>query len=259
MNARVPNVLSIAGSDPSGGAGIQMDLRVFAVFRVHGCAAVAALTAQNSAEVRALHHVPRDFLRSQLDAVFDGMQIDAVKIGMLGDAGNVEEVADVLTARRPRFVVVDPVLRATTGAELAGRGVVEALRNRLMPIATVITPNAAEAGALLGAAPPRTTPEAHDAAAQLVTAGARAALVKGGHIAGNDVVVDVLHDAATIHEFRTTRSPGGEAHGTGCALSAAIAALLALGRSLPDASAEAQRLVADAIARRPQGSGPLHF
>lgn len=240
-------VLSIAGSDPSGGAGLQADLRTFAALGVYGCAAPAALTAQNARGVRDVMTVPAEFLRWQLDAVFDGARVDAVKIGMLGNAANVEVVAEVLAARNPRVIVLDPVLRSTSGARLLEEGALDALRRRLVPLAMVITPNAPEAGALLGRAAPRTVAESREAAEALVALGARAALVTGGHLDDPNEAVDVLHDGGGLHEFRLPRVSGGGAHGTGCVLSSALAARLAHGRALVEACADAQRFVAEVL------------
>ena len=263
MTPRVPNVLAIAGSDPSGGAGIQADLKTFAALRVYGCAAITALTAQNTVEVSAVFPVPAAFLRAQLDAVFGDVAIDAVKIGMLGSADAVRVVADAVRRYGPSFVVLDPVLRASTGARLLDPSALQALRDELLPIVTLVTPNADEAGALLGAAAPRTTSEARSASEQLVRLGVRAALVTGGHLQGGHESVDVLHDGSEGRELRVARVSGSATHGSGCTLSSAIAALLARGHSLPDACADAQRFVAAAIESAAalhigQGDGPVH-
>lgn len=249
VKLRTVNVLSIAGSDPSGGAGIQADLKTFAALGVYGCAALTALTAQNTVEVSGVFPVPADFLRQQLEAVFTDIRVDAVKIGMLGTADAVLTVAAVLRDYRPPYVVLDPVLRATTGACLLDADAMDALRGELLPLVTISTPNAEEAGALLGIAPPRSLAAAREAAAMLVMRGAAAALVTGGHLADAEFCVDVLHDGRMLWEFPVPRVPGGPTHGTGCTLSAAIAALLARGRGLQQACAEAQQFVATSIAR----------
>jgi hydroxymethylpyrimidine/phosphomethylpyrimidine kinase len=263
MSQAVPNVLSIAGSDPSGGAGVQADLRTFAALGVYGCAALTALTAQNTMGVSATHMVPASFLRRQLDAVFADVRVDAVKIGMLGTADAVVAVADVLRTHRPPLVVLDPVLRASTGAPLLDEGGMRALREELLPLVTVVTPNADEAGRLLRRPAPRSVPEARAAATLLVARGGRAAVVTGGHMPDLHLSVDVLHDGQDVHECRVPRVVGTGTHGSGCTFSSAIAALLALGLPLPRACREAQRFVAEAIARASElnvgrGAGPVH-
>lgn len=262
MSSRVPNVLSIAGSDPSGGAGIQADLKTFAALGVYGCAALTALTAQNTVEVSAVLPVPADFLCQQLDAIFSDIHVDAVKIGMLGTAEAVRTVATALRAYRPPWVVLDPVLRATTGARLLDSDALDAVREELLPLATVVTPNAVEAGALLGITAPESVTATYSAAAALILRGAAAALVTGGHLKDTDFSIDVLHDGHEAREFRVRRV-AGSAHGTGCTLSAAIAALLARGKGLPRACSEAQKFVALSILRGADlhvghGAGPVH-
>lgn len=263
MGSRVPNVLSIAGSDPSGGAGIQADLRTFAALGVYGCAALTALTAQNTVAVSAVFPVPADFVRQQLEAVFSDIELSAVKIGMLGSLAAARVVADILRAYSPPFVVLDPVMRASTGAVLLADDALRALRDELMPLATIVTPNAFEAGVLAGTPAPRSVREAHDAAQRLVAHGARAVLVTGGHLDEPDVSVDVLHMDSDTFEYRVPRIAAIETHGTGCTLSSAIAAFLARGHALPDACERAQRFVSDAIARRDElhaghGAAPVY-
>lgn len=261
--ATVPNVLSIAGSDPSGGAGIQADLKTFAALAVHGGAVITALTAQNTVRISGVFPVPVAFLREQLDAVFSDMPVDAVKVGMLAGMEAVRTVADVLRAVRPPFVVLDPVVSASTGARLLSDEGIDALREELLPLVTLVTPNAHEAGVLLGSRAPRTVAEAHGAAHRLVTLGCHAALVTGGHLEEPEHSVDVLHDGATMHELRVPRVPGEGTHGSGCTLSSAVAAFLARGLALHEACALAQRFVADAIARSGalragRGRAPVH-
>jgi hydroxymethylpyrimidine/phosphomethylpyrimidine kinase len=263
MSDEIRNVLSIAGSDPSGGAGIQADLKTFAALGVYGCAALTALTAQNTVEVSALFAVPPAFLCRQLDAVFTDIRVDAVKIGMLGSVGAVRTVAAALRVYRPPVVVLDPVSRATTGARLMDADALGALRDELLPLVTVVTPNADEAGALLGIAAPRSVAEAREAARLLTVRGVAAALVTGGHLADADVSVDVLYDGREIREHRVSRVHSAHTHGTGCTLSSAVAALLARRYGLPQACAEAQQFVAASIARGAdlrvgRGRGPVH-
>jgi hydroxymethylpyrimidine/phosphomethylpyrimidine kinase len=263
VSGRVPNVLSIAGSDPSGGAGIQADLKTFAALGVYGCAVITALTAQNTVELSAVLPIPLEFLRLQLEAVFTDIQVDAVKIGMLGSADAVRAVAAVLRVYRPAFVVLDPVLRASTGACLLDPDALDALRDELLPLVTVVTPNADEAGALLGIAAPRSVAEAREAARLLTELGVGAALVTGGHLADTGFSVDVLHDGRVVRESCVQRVSSAGTHGTGCTLSSAVAALLALGYGLPQACEEGQRFVAESIARGGElqvgrGVGPVH-
>ncbi len=246
---RVRAVLSIAGSDPSGGAGIQADLKTFAAFGVDGCAAIAALTAQNERGVSSILDVPAEFVAAQIAAVCDDREIDAVKVGMLGTAANVRAVAQSLRRFDARNIVVDPVLRATSGAALLDETGMEALRAELVPLATVLTPNASEAGALLATTAPSTVAEMHEAARALHVHGARWILITGGHVdTETSECVDVLFGDGEAVELRTPRVPGAGMHGSGCRLSSAIAALLAAGLSVPDACAHAQRFVARAIA-----------
>ena len=260
----VPNVLSIAGSDPSGGAGIQADLKTFAALRVYGCAVITALTAQNTVGIPAVFPVPADFVRRQLDVLFADVTIHAVKIGMLGTAAVIREVADALRTHRPHVVVLDPVLRASTGAPLLDADALGALLDALLPLASVVTPNAQEVGMLLGSTPPRTPAEARTAARALRVRGARAVLVTGGHVGNDAACVDVLDDGASMREFSVPRITGpASTHGTGCTLSSAIAALMARGARLPQACAEAQAFVAASIGqgaslRVGHGVGPVH-
>ena len=246
---RLRCVLSIAGSDPSGGAGIQADLKTFAAFGVDGCAAIAALTAQNEHDVVGILEVPAEFLAAQLKAVLGDREIDAVKIGMLGTAANVHTVAETLRQSDQRNVVVDPVLRATSGALLLDDAGLAVLRDEILPLATVLTPNAFESGALLGTAPASSLGDMHAAARALRALGAEWVLVTGGHVdADGEECVDVLAGRDGTSELRTPRVPGPGIHGSGCRLSSAIASLLARGASVPDACAQAQRFVARAIA-----------
>jgi hydroxymethylpyrimidine/phosphomethylpyrimidine kinase len=260
----VPNVLSIAGSDPGGGAGIQGDVKTFAALGVWGCAVPTALTAQNTRGVRAVLPVPADFVAEQLEVLFDDVEVHAVKVGMLGGADVVRAVAAALRRHRPPHVVLDPVLRASAGGVLLDAAGLDALRDELLPLAALVTPNAAEAGALLGAAPPRTETEAAEAARALLERGVGAALVTGGHLEEDGATcADVLAAGGAVTTFRTPRAAGGT-HGTGCALSSAVAALLARGHPLVDACRAAQACVADAVRaggelRAGRGVGPIYL
>ncbi|HLY36583.1 MAG TPA: bifunctional hydroxymethylpyrimidine kinase/phosphomethylpyrimidine kinase [Candidatus Binatia bacterium] len=237
-----PVALTIAGSDPSGGAGLQADLAVFAVFGVHGTSVATALTVQDTRAVRAVAPVAADVVRAQLDAVLGDFDVRAAKTGMLHRAEVVTAVAERLSVAA---LVVDPVAAASDGTALLDEDGIDAVRRLLVPLATVITPNLREAE-LLVERPVRDPEEMRAAARALVELGARAALVKGGHLAGD--AVDVFYDGHEFRELTAPRTSGGAVHGTGCALSAAIAAQLAAGRDLPDAIAEAKRFVTRAIA-----------
>ena len=227
------SVLTIAGSDSGGGAGIQADLKTFAAHGVHGLCAIAALTAQNTRGVHAIEVPSIEFLRAQIDVCFDDFHIGAVKLGMLADAFVIHAVADALERYRPAHVVLDPVMVATSGARLLQPEALEALRNRLMPLATLITPNLPEAGLLLGL---EISDEAsmHEACTRLRDSGAKAVLLKGGHLPGNTHVIDLLADQSGVHVFSHARL-NVEAHGTGCTLASAVAANLCRGLTLEQA------------------------
>lgn len=242
---RPPSVLSIAGSDSGGGAGIQADLKTFAAFGVHGLTAIAAITAQHTRGVTAVQVLPGRMIRAQIDALFDDFDIRAVKIGMLGTRAVVAEVATAL-ARRPKVpVVLDPVMVASSGAPLLRPDAIGALRGQLFPRAALITPNLPEAELLLGHPIGRGTAFA-EAAAELLSIGARAVLLKGGHAPGR-TVLDLYRDrAGTTVELRHPRLRV-DGHGTGCTLSAAIAARMACGDPLPRAVAAASDYVHGAL------------
>jgi len=220
--------LTIAGSDSGGGAGIQADLKTFAALGVHGTSVITALTAQNTQSVAAVHPVPVQHLRAELDAVFDDFAIAAAKTGMLGDARTVRCVARELERREPRWLVVDPVMIATSGAPLLDKNAVRVLIDELIPLADVLTPNLPEAEALTGI-PISNARDGERAAEKLHAFGAKAVLLKGGHGRGREVV-DRWFDARGNFEIRNRKLPF-DAHGTGCTLSAALAAELAKGRA----------------------------
>ena len=238
--------LTIAGSDPSGGAGIQADLKTFAAWRVYGTAVVTALTAQNTRGVRGTHLVPAAFVRAQLDAVLDDVAVHAIKTGMLPDGPTVEAVAAGLDAHADVPLVVDPVLVSTSGHTLADASALDALRRVLLPRAHLVTPNLVEAEALTGASV-RTRADMAVAAQRLVAMGTRAALVTGGHLAGS--ACDVLFAGGQCIEFDGPRLAIASTHGTGCTLSAAIAAALARGDDLPRAVGRAKRYVTRGLER----------
>ena len=239
--------LTIAGSDSGGGAGIQADLKTFAAHGVHGLSAIAALTAQHTRGVTAVHVPPVEFLRAQIDACFDDFDVRVVKLGMLADAAVIGTVADALARHRPRAVVLDPVMVATSGARLLESSALDAMCARLLPLATVVTPNVPEAELLVDH-PIRTADDAEAAADALLARGAAAALVKGGHLAVDGPVVDRLHTSDVRHRFEHPRLDV-DAHGTGCTLASAIAARLALGDDVPTACRAAGDYVHRALLR----------
>ncbi|MDB5900880.1 MAG: hydroxymethylpyrimidine/phosphomethylpyrimidine kinase, partial [Ramlibacter sp.] len=229
---RYPRVLSIAGSDSGGGAGIQADLKTFAALGCFGMTAITALTAQNTLGVRSIHAVPCAILTDQIDAVVEDIGVDAVKIGMLHSADTVRTVAAALRRHGLRQVVLDPVMIATSGAVLIDEAAVDVLVRELFPLACVVTPNLDEA-ALLVKQPLRTLADMEAAARQLIERGAKAVLVKGGHLAGDTVSDLLLARGAEPLWMHAPRIPSGNTHGTGCTLSSAIASHLALGADLP--------------------------
>src|SRR5574337_1174160 len=246
--------LTIAGSDSGGGAGIQADLKTFAALGVHGTSAITALTAQNTRVVTAVHPVPTEHLRAEIDAVFDDFPVTAVKTGMLGDARVVRCVARELARRKPKWLVVDPVMIATSGARLLEPGAVRVLIDKLIPLADVLTPNLPEAEALLGTKI-RNTRDAENAGTALRELGAKAVLLKGGHGRGREAI-DRWFDARGMLELRHPRLPG-HYHGTGCTLSSALAAELAKGATpraaMRRAIAFVQRAMRRGFRTRPDG------
>ena len=239
---RPPRLLTIAGSDSGGGAGIQADLKTFAAFGAYGTSAITAVTAQNTRGVRAVQMIEPGLVAEQIDAVFEDIGVDAVKIGMLGTFQIVESVAAALGRHPPTPTVLDPVMVAKSGDALLAPEAVEALKDLLVPRATLLTPNLPEAERLTGA---QVSGHAGQVAAAraLHQLGASAVLIKGGHAAAQigapDEVVDVLFDGERIHRFARKRISTTSDHGTGCTLSSAIAALLGAGRPLVEAVREA--------------------
>jgi len=269
VTARAPIALTIAGSDSGGGAGIQADLKTFAALGVHGASAIAALTAQNTRGVVSIHVAPPAIVRAQIDAVLEDFDVKAIKIGMLGSADVVAAVAESLGRFLPPhggkgsapFVIYDPVMIASSGDALAGAGFVAAVKARLLPLVDCLTPNLAEAAALIGAPLARNEDEMTGQGRALLALGPRAVLMKGGHLAG-DEAVDLLVTAQRVRRFAAPRLASLNVHGTGCTLSSAIAAHIALGADLAEAVAAAKDFVAAAIARGREialgaGAGPL--
>ncbi|MEO8039475.1 MAG: bifunctional hydroxymethylpyrimidine kinase/phosphomethylpyrimidine kinase [Betaproteobacteria bacterium] len=258
----IPNLVSIAGVDPSGGAGVLADLKTFSALGTYGCGIIAALTAQNTRAVTGIHEVPAEFLRLQIDTLFEDVRIDSVKIGMLASATLVRVVADALRRHRPRYVVLDPVMVAKSGDRLLRADAVAALRSELLPLATVLTPNLPEAGDLIGRAVGDSPDDMRSAAAQLKELGPGHVLIKGGHGSGPQVV-DILYDGTRLLQFSTPRLATKNTHGTGCTLSSAIAALLPQRATVAEAVGDAQRYLQGALRAAAEldvggGHGPLH-
>jgi len=248
-----PRALTIAGSDSGGGAGIQADLKTFQALGVYGSSAVTAITAQNTVGVRAVHEVPIRVIADQIDAVAEDIGVDAAKTGMLSSAEIIATVAERVRHWRIERLVVDPVMVATSGDRLLREDALEALVRELLPLALVLTPNLPEAEVLVGRRL-ETDDHVRAAAREIVGMGARSVLVKGGHRHGD--AVDVLFDGRAFHEFTSERIDTPNTHGTGCTLSAAIAAGLASGMDVVEAVGAAKHYVTEAIRHaRPLGAG----
>ncbi|MGE0160980.1 MAG: bifunctional hydroxymethylpyrimidine kinase/phosphomethylpyrimidine kinase [Gemmatimonadales bacterium] len=257
----IPIALTIAGSDSGGGAGIQADLKTFHAFRVWGTSVVTAITAQNTRGVSAVHVVPLEDVRAQLEAIVTDLRPAAFKTGMLATAELVSAVAADIGRQGLTNYVLDPVMVATSGDRLLAEDAIVSLTRELLPLAHVVTPNLREAEILAGVSV-ASVDDMRVAAARIRQLGARAVLVKGGHLAGDDMV-DLLVDAEGEHTWSRTRIDTPHTHGTGCTLSAAITACLARGDTLRDAVDHAVRYVAKAITMAPglgSGHGPIsHF
>jgi hydroxymethylpyrimidine/phosphomethylpyrimidine kinase len=256
---RLPRVLSIAGSDSGGGAGIQADLKAFAACGVHGMTAITAITAQNTVGVTAVHPIPPGIIEAQVRAVRDDIGIDAVKIGMLGDVATIKAVRralDALPATAP--VVLDPVMVSESGAELLAPSACQALIERLLARATVITPNLPEARALVEAAGGHAEGDPEDLARALHRLGPDVVVVTGGH---RDQPIDVFFDGNRLEPIAGERQPGDAAHGSGCTHASALAAALAWGddplNAARFAKALAERAVRDGLGEIGEGAGPV--
>jgi hydroxymethylpyrimidine/phosphomethylpyrimidine kinase len=261
MPAGIPIALTIAGSDSSGGAGIQADLKTFSAFGVYGASVITALTAQNTRGVTAVEPIAPGFIAAQMEAVLSDLDVGAIKTGMLANAAIVDTVAARLRQGPALPLVVDPVMVATSGDVLLEPEAIEAIQLRLAPLATLLTPNLPEAARLLGTAPAASDAEAAAQAEALLRLGCRAVLVKGGHGLG-DTAVDILCDATGLERFERPKVDTRHTHGTGCTLSAAIAALLAGGATLREAVGRAkdfvwQGLVEGRTLGVGRGNGPI--
>ena len=257
-----PIAITIAGSDSSGGAGIQADLKTFAALGVYGASVITALTAQNTRAVSAIHGVPEEFVTAQIDAVFSDLAVGAVKIGMLARTPIIAAVAAGLDRWKATNVVLDPVMVATSGDRLLAPDAIDALKRELLPRARLVTPNLPEAAALLGTDVAADEDAMQAQAEGILALGAQAVLIKGGHGEGA-YSVDFLLDGPSTTRFASKRIATPNTHGTGCTLSSAIAAGLAKGQDLMEATRAAKAYVTDAIAAADrlavgQGHGPLH-
>ena len=258
MTAKTPIALTIAGSDSGAGAGIQADLKTFAALGVYGTSALTAVTAQNTLGVRAVHPLPAAIVTAQIDAIFEDFNVAAVKIGMLADREIVDAVVEALLRHRPRFVILDPVMIASSGDRLIGVEALSAMKTRLLPLVDCLTPNLSEAAALLEREVARDEVAMTVQARALLGLGPRAALLKGGHLE-SDEAVDILITPTLQRRYVGARIGSRNLHGTGCTLSAALAARIAKGQTLEEAVAEAKAFVARAIESArglTLGSGP---
>ena len=257
-----PIALTIAGSDSSGGAGIQADLKTFAALGVYGASAISALTSQNTKGVIGIHQVPAAFVFAQIDAVFVDLAVGAVKIGMVAQRDVIEAIARALTRWQPKHVVFDPVMVATSGDRLLVPDAIDALRTTLIPLADLITPNMPEAAALLDEAVADSDQAIADQGRRLLALGCKAVLIKGGHGVGPEST-DYFITADQAVALPAPRTATKNTHGTGCTLSSAIAAGLAKGESLEAAVRSAKAYVTAAIAAADRftvghGHGPVH-
>jgi hydroxymethylpyrimidine/phosphomethylpyrimidine kinase len=258
----VPVALTIAGSDSSGGAGIQADLKTFAALGVYGASVITALTAQNTLGVRGIHQVPAEFVTAQIDAVFSDLDVGAVKIGMVAQLASIDAIAAGLKRWSPKHVVLDPVMVATSGDRLLAAEAIDALRRKLIPCASVITPNLPEVAALLDEPVAASEAGIESQGQRLLAMGCRAVLIKGGHGQGTESI-DYLFDGNRTLALAAPRIATKNTHGTGCSLSSAIAAGLAKGEDLETAVRNAKAWINAAIAAADRfsvghGHGPIH-
>lgn len=255
-------VISIAGFDPSGGAGVLADIKTFAAFGCYGAAAITSLTSQNTIAVYGAYHQPGDVLRAQIEPVLEDFEIAAVKIGMLPTHETIEVVAAMIETHSLPHVVLDPVIRSTSGYDLIDDAAAAHLRDRLLPIAEVVTPNLAEAERLTGRRV-KTLAEMEEAGRRLCSLGAQSVLLKGGHLLTEapGEAIDLLIDDQGVQVFSAPRIATRNTHGTGCTLSSAIAAMLARGADLPTAIRRAKEYLVAALQSAPaigHGAGPLN-
>jgi hydroxymethylpyrimidine/phosphomethylpyrimidine kinase len=262
MHTTIPNILTIAGTDPSGGAGIQADIKTFSALGAYATSAITAVVAQNTQGVRAFVALEPSFVADQIDAVLEDVRIDAVKIGMVANAGIAEAIAARLRHHRVFTVVLDPVMVAKSGHSLLDADAVAAIRERLVPLSTLITPNLPEAAVLLGCADDWTAETMREAVPALLALGSDWVLLKGGHLAASAASTDLLHGAGGTIEFAAPRIATVNDHGTGCTLSSAIAALLPR-YGMEEVVRRAKSYLHDALNASDRldvgrGHGPLH-
>lgn len=255
----IPHLLSIAGSDPSGGAGIQADLKTFSALGCYGMAAMTALTAQNTTGVSAIHEIPAEFVTAQLKALFTDIRIDAVKIGMAGSVETIAAVASILKEYAPRHIIVDPVMVSQSGSRLISDEAIKASMDYLIPLASVVTPNIPEAEVLLGR---KYDGDMEGMARDLLKLGSRAVLLKGGHLTGAQSI-DVFADQIGVQSFEAVRIKTNNTHGTGCTLSSALACFLAKGLDPAEAARAAKEYLTGALQKADDlnighGHGPVH-
>jgi hydroxymethylpyrimidine/phosphomethylpyrimidine kinase len=257
-----PVALTIAGSDSSGGAGIQADLKTFAALGVYGASVITALTAQNTTGVSGIHQVPAGFVTAQIDAVFSDLEVGAVKIGMVAQRESIDAIVAGLKRWSPKYVVLDPVMVATSGDSLLAAEAVEALRTKLIPCAALITPNLPEAAALLDEPEALSEADIEDQGKRLLAMGCRAVLIKGGHGQGAEST-DYFIDGERTIALAAPRVATKNTHGTGCSLSSAVAAGLARGENMETAIRNAKAWISAAISSADRfsvghGHGPVH-
>jgi len=254
----IPNVLSIAGSDPSGGAGIQADLKTFSALGVYGMAVISSMTAQNTCGVRSVVDVPARFVKDQIEAIFEDIEVSAVKIGMLSSADIIHAVADCLEKYQPPNIVLDPVMVASSGGVLITSDAIMTMKERLILLVDVLTPNIPEAEKLSR----KSVIDMERSAQGLLELGSKAVLLKGGHLKG-DIMRDVLAYKDVLKVFESPRIDTENTHGTGCTLSSAIASYLSMGESLADSCGKAKKYLSGALEHADEltiglGHGSVH-
>jgi hydroxymethylpyrimidine/phosphomethylpyrimidine kinase len=259
----ISNVLSIAGSDPSGGAGIQADLKTISTHGCYGMAAITALTAQNTQGVFGVHEVPHDFVAQQINVLFDDIRIDAIKIGMAGSVATIATIAEEIQRHKPKIIVLDPVMVAQSGDALLSQLAIDALRRDLMPLASIITPNIPEAEMLLRKKFSDFDYDMSAMAKALLKLGARGVLLKGGHLSGPKSMDVFVCADGTSESFEAPRLQTKNTHGTGCTLSSALACWLARGLPQAEACRAAKKYItaslqAGAALNIGKGAGPVH-
>lgn len=265
ISSSTPIVLTIAGSDSGGGAGIQADIKAMSATGSFACSVITAITSQNTQGVSAIFPIPLDHVASQLDAVFSDLNVVAVKVGMLADSNIIKVVADKINQYQPKYLVIDPVMVATSGDLLLEQSAISTLKEALIPLADIITPNLPEGAALTGKPVPESEADMQDMVEELRALGAKAVLLKGGHLEQDENSNDLLILPSSTALISAKRFPTKNTHGTGCTLSSAIASYLAQGNKLTQSVELGKRYISEAIAHAVQlnvgqGHGPVnHF